>query len=90
MRLQLQRNVQDLRSNAYRRLLAATFLQKIRGGSSHDVWVVHALHQTGLDMSGEERLLPLVWSLRNPPNDHPGILRPLKESALTETPSSAG
>ena len=37
----------------YRRLLAAMFLQKIRGASSHDVWVVHSLHQTGLDLSRE-------------------------------------
>ena len=66
----------------YRRLLAATFLQKIRGGSSHDVWVVHSLHQTGVDMSREDHLLPLMWSLRNTPDDHPGILRPLNEAAL--------
>lgn len=66
----------------YRRLLAATFLQKIRGASSHDVWVVHSLHQTGLDLSREDQLLPLMWSLRYTPDDHPGILRPLNEAAL--------
>ena len=57
----------------YRRLLAATFLQKIRGGSSHDVGVVHSRHQTGVDLSWEDHLLPLMWSLRNTPDDHPGI-----------------
>ena len=40
----------------YRRLLAAMFLQKIRGASSHDVWVVHSVHQAGLAIE----LAPLV------------------------------
>ena len=45
----------------YRRLLAAMFLQKVRGDSSNNVWVVHSLHQTGLDMSREDHLLPFLW-----------------------------
>jgi hypothetical protein len=73
---------QMARGLPYRRLLAATFLQKVRGASSHDVWVVHSLHQTGLDVSREDQLLPLMWSLRYTPDDHPGILRPLNEAAL--------
>jgi hypothetical protein len=70
------------RGLSYRRLLAAVFLQQIRGASHHDVWVIHSGHQTSLDLAREDQLLPLMWSLWKTPADDPGILRPLNEATV--------
>ena len=66
----------------YRQLLAATFLQKVRGSSSHNVWAVHSVHQAGLDVSREDHLLPLMWGVRNVEEGSAPILKPLKEGAV--------
>src|SRR5262245_6875959 len=48
----------------YRRFLAASFYAGIRKARSHhEVYKIHAVHQVGLDVLAEERLLPLFWGL---------------------------
>jgi hypothetical protein len=49
---------------AYRQLLSAIFLAAIRKQNSHHgVYLVHAAHQTSLDLPREESLLPLFWAV---------------------------
>jgi hypothetical protein len=48
----------------YRKLLAASLFAGIRRArSNHEVYKIHALHQVGMDVLAEERLLPLFWGL---------------------------
>jgi hypothetical protein len=48
----------------YRQLLAASLFAGIRRmHSNHEVYKIHAVHQVGMDVRAEERLLPLFWAL---------------------------
>src|SRR5262245_9189449 len=48
----------------YRRFLAASLYASIRRTHSHhEVYKIHAVHQVGMDVRAEERLLPLFWAL---------------------------
>ena len=48
----------------YRQFLSAIFLAAIRKQNSHhSVYLVHAAHQTSLDLPHEESLLPLFWAV---------------------------
>src|SRR5262245_25123362 len=48
----------------YRRFLAASLFAAIRRTHSHhEVYKIHAVHQVGMDVRAEERLLPLFWAL---------------------------
>lgn len=48
----------------YRKFLAASLFAGIRRArSNHEVYKIHALHQVGMDVLAEERLLPLFWGL---------------------------
>src|SRR5262245_49107800 len=48
----------------YRRFLAASLFAGIRRvHSNHEVYKIHSVHQVGMDVRAEERLLPLFWSL---------------------------
>lgn len=48
----------------YRRFLAASLFASIRRTHSHhEVYKIHAVHQVGMDVRAEERLLPLFWAL---------------------------
>src|SRR5262245_60226672 len=48
----------------YRRFLAASLFASIRRARSHhEVYKIHAVHQVGMDVRAEERLLPLFWAL---------------------------
>ena len=48
----------------YRRFLAASLFAGIRRTHSHhEVYKIHSVHQVGMDVRAEERLLPLFWSL---------------------------
>ena len=51
----------------YRRFLAASLFAGIRRvHSNHEVYKIHAVHQVGMDVRPEERLLPLFWALNGP------------------------
>jgi len=48
----------------YRRFLAASLFAGIRRmNSHHEVYKIHAVHQVGMEVRAEERLLPLFWAL---------------------------
>src|SRR5262245_21304944 len=48
----------------YRRFLAASLFASIRRAlSHHEMYKIHAVHQVGMDVRAEERLLPLFWAL---------------------------
>src|SRR5262245_7817433 len=48
----------------YRRFLAASLFAGIRKARSHhEMYKIHSMHQVGLDVRAEERLLPLFWGL---------------------------
>ena len=48
----------------YRRFLAASLFAGIRRmHSHHEVYKIHAVHQVGMEVRAEERLLPLFWAL---------------------------
>jgi hypothetical protein len=48
----------------YRRFLAASLFAGIRRTHSHhEVYKIHAVHQVGMDVRAQERLLPLFWAL---------------------------
>jgi hypothetical protein len=48
----------------YRRFLAASLFAGIRRARcNHEVYKIHAVHQVGMDVREEERLLPLFWAL---------------------------
>jgi hypothetical protein len=57
--------VEQLRRGlSYRRFLAASLYAGIRRRhSNHEVYKIHAMHQVGMDVRPEERLLPLFWAL---------------------------
>jgi hypothetical protein len=57
--------VEELRRGlSYRRFLAATLYASIRKARSHhEVYKIHSMHQVGMDVRVEERLLPLFWGL---------------------------
>jgi hypothetical protein len=57
--------VEELRRGLpYRRFLAASLFAGIRRTHSHhEVYKIHAVHQVGMDVRAEERLLPLFWAL---------------------------
>lgn len=48
----------------YRKFLAASLFAGVRRTRSHhEVYKIHAMHQVGMDVLAEERLLPLFWGL---------------------------
>lgn len=48
----------------YRKFLAASLFAGVRRArSNHEVYKIHAMHQVGMDVLTEERLLPLFWGL---------------------------
>jgi hypothetical protein len=48
----------------YRKFLAASLFAGLRRArSNHEVYKIHAMHQVGMDVLAEERLLPLFWGL---------------------------
>ena len=47
---------------SYRHALASLFAATIRRNKPHHVYVLHAIHQLGLDLPAESRLLPLLWA----------------------------
>lgn len=48
----------------YRRFLAACLFATIRRSQSHhEVYKIHSVHQVGMEVRAEERLLPLFWAL---------------------------
>jgi hypothetical protein len=48
----------------YRQFLAASLFAGIRRThSNHEVYKIHAVHQVGMDVRADERLLPLFWAL---------------------------
>jgi hypothetical protein len=48
----------------YRQFLAASLFAGIRRAhSNHEVYKINAVHQVGMDVRPEERLLPLFWGL---------------------------
>ena len=48
----------------YRRFLATSLFAGFRWARSHhEVYKIHAVHQVGMDVRAEERLLPLFWGL---------------------------
>jgi hypothetical protein len=48
----------------YRRFLAAVFLAALRKQNSHhSVYLVHSAHEVSLDLSDQDRLLPLFWAV---------------------------
>gem|GEM_PF-2787549 len=47
---------------SYRHALASLFAATIRRKKPHQVYVLHAIHQLGLDLPAESRLLPLIWA----------------------------
>lgn len=48
----------------YRRFLAASLFASIRKARSHhEVYKIHSMHQVGMEVRAEERLLPLFWGL---------------------------
>ena len=57
--------VEELRRGLpYRRFLAASLFAGIRRmRSHHEVYKIHAVHQVGMEVRAEERLLPLFWAL---------------------------
>jgi hypothetical protein len=57
--------VEELRRGLpYRQFLAAALFAGVRRTHSHhEVYKIHAVHQVGMDVRAEERLLPLFWAL---------------------------
>jgi hypothetical protein len=57
--------VKELRRGLpYRKFLAASLFAGLRRlHSNHEVYKIHAMHQVGMDVLAEERLLPLFWGL---------------------------
>ena len=47
----------------YRELLAAAFLFAALRDGHHSVYLVHSAHQLSLDLSADDRMLPLFWSV---------------------------
>ena len=47
---------------SYRHALASLFAATIRRKKPHQVYVLHAIHQLGLDLPAQSRLLPLLWA----------------------------
>ncbi|MEM8734050.1 MAG: hypothetical protein AAGG44_07505, partial [Planctomycetota bacterium] len=47
----------------YRQLLAAVFLFAALRDGHHSVYLVHSAHQLSLDLSDDDRMLPLFWSV---------------------------
>ena len=50
---------------SYRHALASLFAATIRQKKPHHVYVLHAIHQLGLDLPAESRLLPVIWAANN-------------------------
>ncbi|MEM7476937.1 MAG: hypothetical protein AAF483_18280 [Planctomycetota bacterium] len=56
--------VSELRRGVpYRELLAATFLFAALRDGHHSVYLVHSAHQLSLDLSADDRMLPLFWAV---------------------------
>ena len=56
--------VRELRSGVpYRELLAAVFLFAILRDGHHSVYLVYSAHQLSMDLSAEDRMLPLFWAV---------------------------
>lgn len=47
----------------YRQLLAAVFLYAGLRDGHHSVYLVHSAHQLSLDLSADDRMLPLFWAV---------------------------
>jgi len=47
----------------YRKLLEAVFLYPVLWQGHHSAYIVHAAHQLSLDVSAEDRILPLFWAV---------------------------
>ena len=47
----------------YRELLAAVFMYAALRDGHHSVYLVHAAHQLSLDLSADDRMLPLFWAI---------------------------
>lgn len=47
----------------YRELLAAVFMFAALRDGHHSVYLVHSAHQLSLDVSADDRMLPLFWSV---------------------------
>lgn len=51
------------RGTPYRELLAAAFLFAALRDGHHSVYLVHSAHQLSLDLSADDRMLPLFWAV---------------------------
>ena len=47
----------------YRELLAAVFMFGVLRDEHHSVYLIHAAHQLSLDLSADDRMLPLFWAI---------------------------
>lgn len=47
----------------YRELLAGVFMFGVLRDEHHSVYLIHAAHQLSLDLSADDRMLPLFWAI---------------------------
>jgi hypothetical protein len=78
------------RGMTYRQLLAAMFLASTRMMvSPHHFYMIHAAHQLSLNVTHEERLLPLLWALDTLPYGRAEGKTRFPKMNLTAAPSPA-